>query len=847
MGITLGDLLVRIRGEQSGLDGDLKQAEGKTSSSANRMAGFFSGALQHAVGGAILGGINAIGGAITGAVGQAWDATKSYESMGAALNTLLTKEIQTQSVQTKQIPIGMKTIQVTDGARDANLRKGESEADLQLKIAKTTNSIAVQQQHLQEAIAKGKESAEEIEARRLRIQSLESSLGKLNDRTAQAGTVTSKQVMAYRTEKTEAIDIITARKMAAEKTKELLEWSQKLAIQSPFSQDDVIKGMKTAMALGYASDQAQRLTQANINFSAATGASGDSMSRISLALGQMQAKGKLAGGEMLQLTEAGVPMRQMLIESGKVAGLTAENFDKMQEKGLIPAKAAYEAYVEYVEKNFNTAAADQANTLAGLENSFGDLKNVVLRTMLEPMFRSLQPYLVQFVTLLQNPALLASVKGIGEGLGRGFGMALSLISTFFTVLGNNIAAGRNPLDALRLALLNVVPPQFIPLINSVINAVKTIVTDVGGLIAAFQAGGAGGLMTALGFSPEVQGIIFGIAGAIGGLVTTISGLFASVAAGASGGGGGLLTALGISPEVQGVLMGIIGSIQGILAQLVGYVVANLPAMKAVATDVFNAIGWLVQNVIAPWLTFLITKVGEVLTWVNTNLPLALSAFSSFANTIMSIFSLAWPYIKQVALGALESLKAGIDFVLNLIKGVITAALQALNGDWEGAWNTLKTTAAALWDEILKFMQGFPKAMLDIGKKIIDGLIAGVKSKAAEFKEAILNILPPAIRAVLAQMGIASPSKVTTKISNQIMDGFVLPFKKRAGDVMDAMQGLFSPMTQAPAMPQLAPALAGSGSSAGAQININMGGVTMANEMDAYSVAYRIAKRVKDGI
>jgi hypothetical protein len=32
-----------------------------------------------------------------------------------------------------------------------------------------------------------------------------------------------------------------------------------------------------------------------------------------------------------------------------------------------------------------------------------------------------------------------------------------------------------------------------------------------------------------------------------------------------------------------------------------------------------------------------------------------------------------------------------------------------------------------------------------------------------------------------------------------------------------------------------------------KIVINMGGVTMANDMDAYTQAYRIAKRVKDGI
>jgi tape measure domain-containing protein len=806
MGITLGDLFVRIRGDQSGLDGDLNQAEKKTQASAGRMGGFFTGALQHAVGGAILGGVQAIGGAITGAVSQAWDATKSYESMSAALNTLLTKEIQTQSVQVKRIAVGQKTIQVTEGGAAADLKKGESEADLAFKIQKTTNAIQVQNERLQEAIAKGKESAAEIEARRLRIQGMENQLAALNGRQGQAGTAVSKTITLYKEEKTAAIDIMTARKMAAEKTKELMEWSQKLAIQSPYSQDDVIKAMKMGIALGYNSDQAKRLTNANINFAAATGATGDAMSRITLALGQMQAKGKLAGGEMLQLTEAGVPMREILLESGKIAGLTTENFAKMQEKGLIPAKEAYEAYVEYMEKHFPTAAKDQANTLAGLQNSFEDLQKVVLRTAFEPMFRALQPYLVKFAEVLQNPALLATVQGIGAALGQGFGAALSTLMTFFSVIGNNIAAGRNPLDALRLALLNVVPPEFVPLVNTVINTIKTVIGTVTGLVAQFQTASAGGA-------------------------------------------GGIMDMLGLSPEVQATLTGIVASIQGILSQLVAYVQANLPAMKAVATDVFNGIGWLVQNVLGPWLQFLVTKVGEVIGWVNTNMPMMLQTFSTIVNAIMTLFSTAWPTIQRVALSALQSLQAGVTFVITLIQGIITFAMQAINGDWEAAWETLKTTADTLWQEILTFMQGFPKAMLDIGKKIIDGLIEGVKSKAVQFKEALLSILPPAIRAVLAQMGIASPSKVTMKIGNQLVDGLIVPFEKRMGDVREAMTGLIQPMAQAPAgVPALAGAVAAGASGAGnTSININMGGVQMANEMDAYSVAYRIAKRVKDGI
>jgi len=102
------------------------------------------------------------------------------------------------------------------------------------------------------------------------------------------------------------LSMTDALKLAAPKAQELMKWVEQLAIKSPFDQEGVALALKTAMAYGFTIDQAKKLTEVTIDFVAATGGTSAQMNQIALALGQIQAKGKLSGQEILQLTNAGV-------------------------------------------------------------------------------------------------------------------------------------------------------------------------------------------------------------------------------------------------------------------------------------------------------------------------------------------------------------------------------------------------------------------------------------------------------------------------------------------------------------------------------------------------------------
>lgn len=265
--------------------------------------------------------------------------------------------------------------------------------------------------------------------------------------------------------------------MAAGEAEQLLQWTQELAIHSPFTQEGVATAFRTAMAYGFTADEAQRLTQALIDFASGSGASEDVMGRIALALGQIEAKGRLAGQEVLQLVNAGLPVDQILAEA---FGRTTAEIVAMREDGLIPASQAIEAITVYLETNFAGAAERQATTWAGLRGTFQDLQQMGLREFFGDMFEAIQPLAIAFSEWFQSEgiermslwgSILGDITGIIISLAQGdiSGVLENLVTfseLFSEALSGDLAgalqvfefwtsAGLEPLEALEQALINL--------------------------------------------------------------------------------------------------------------------------------------------------------------------------------------------------------------------------------------------------------------------------------------------------------------------------------------------------------------------------------------------------------
>jgi tape measure domain-containing protein len=255
-----------------------------------------------------------------------------------------------------------------------------------------------------------------------------------------------------------AEDVASAMGVASLKAEELVKWNEQLAINSPFTSEGVAQAFRMAMAYGFTTEEAKRLTEAMIDFAAGSGASEYAMQQIARALGQISATGRLTGGDMLQLVNAGLPVAEILADA---FGVTTAEIMKMREQGLIPAQDAIEAITVYLETNFAGAAQAQATSWAGLKGTFEDLKAMGLREFFGGLFDALQPFAIAFSTWLQGPGmtLLGTLGDILGGLVTNvldkfseFAPVMEDINESFLLFSGLIQIGLSPLEAFQKVL-----------------------------------------------------------------------------------------------------------------------------------------------------------------------------------------------------------------------------------------------------------------------------------------------------------------------------------------------------------------------------------------------------------
>ena len=283
------------------------------------------------------------------------------------------------------------------------------------------------------------------------------------------------------------LSMTDALKLAAPKAQELMKWVEQLAIKSPFDQEGVALALKTAMAYGFTIDQAKKLTEVTIDFVAATGGTSAQMNQIALALGQIQAKGKLSGQEILQLTNAGVGVNAIL----KGMGFTLKDV----EKGLVSSDAFMAAFTKTMEEDFGGAAERQSETWAGLLSTLSDVKKIGLREFFGGVFKAVQPLVAKLAEWLQGPGL-ETLRSWGERVG--------ILAQKFVDFVSNLQAG-----GISGAMASLFPPELIERINGFIASLQPIWTAIQNLVAAFIESG-----------PKIKGAIQDIGKTIGDILGT---------------------------------------------------------------------------------------------------------------------------------------------------------------------------------------------------------------------------------------------------------------------------------------------------------------------------------------
>ena len=182
---------------------------------------------------------------------------------------------------------------------------------------------------------------------------------------------------------TRSLQVLTG---SAEKAGQIIKELQQLGAVTPFTSTELIDSAKRLQAFGVEADKVVETTKRLADVSGATGAE---LSGLVTAYGQVQAKGRLQGEELLQFQERGVALQA---ELRKMYGLSGEEFQKALEKGRIGSEAVEVAILRLTSAGgkYANGAIAQSDTLNGrlstLQDSIGVLAQTIGNT-LAPVFQ----------------------------------------------------------------------------------------------------------------------------------------------------------------------------------------------------------------------------------------------------------------------------------------------------------------------------------------------------------------------------------------------------------------------------------------------------------------------------
>ena len=182
---------------------------------------------------------------------------------------------------------------------------------------------------------------------------------------------------------TRSLEVLTG---SAIKAKQIIQELQQLGAVTPFTSTELIDAAKRLQAFGVETEKVVQTTRRLADVSGATGAE---LQALVTAYGQVQAKGRLQGEELLQFQERGVALQG---ELQKMYGLSGEELRKALEKGRIGAEAVEVAINRLTEKGgkYANGAIAQSSTLAGKFSTLMDSIEMLAKNIgkvLEPALK----------------------------------------------------------------------------------------------------------------------------------------------------------------------------------------------------------------------------------------------------------------------------------------------------------------------------------------------------------------------------------------------------------------------------------------------------------------------------
>ena len=177
---------------------------------------------------------------------------------------------------------------------------------------------------------------------------------------------------------------------------------------TPFTFKESESAAKRLLAYGIEYKNVMYVMQGVMSAAAAQGDS-TKVESISRAIGQIYTYGKLMTAEVRQLTEAGIPVYDILQEK---LGLTQEQLRNLGNEA-IPASEAINALVDGINERFGNVFAASSKTITGIISNIKDNALMLFSGLFNPLTVMIKSALLSFGEFMFNLRELFELKGAG--------------------------------------------------------------------------------------------------------------------------------------------------------------------------------------------------------------------------------------------------------------------------------------------------------------------------------------------------------------------------------------------------------------------------------------------------
>ena len=199
---------------------------------------------------------------------------------------------------------------------------------------------------------------------------------------------------------------------SVELSKDMIEYLQKYAASTVFTFEQASQSAKTLLAYGF---KLENLSYVMKTIGDATSAFGkpENFDRISLAMGQMLAKGTAKAEELRQLMEANVPVVEILSEK---LGMTAEEVVNIGDHAVSSTKVV-NALLEGLNERYGNMSSNMALTTTGLINNIRESVAYIGSQIFKPLYdgfagilKPISEKLNELSTVIRNAGVDGAIK-----------------------------------------------------------------------------------------------------------------------------------------------------------------------------------------------------------------------------------------------------------------------------------------------------------------------------------------------------------------------------------------------------------------------------------------------------